>query len=433
MLTGRPPFRGTTALETLAQVMPGPPDPALAVRPGLPRDLETICLKCLDRGAGTPVPLGRGSWPRTCAATSRASRSAPVRSPPEDGCSSGRGDARGGGAGGLDRAGPGRHPGRRFLVELLADPPRRDARGGARTRAAEQATAAHIERARAEQQERIARRHWHGSQVKLAQQAWEAGHVELAQELLANERLEAGGGGLQGFEWSYLHRLCHRDFSLLWGHTAALYSLAVSADGRTLASCDLYGKILLHDLATGRARTASGSPVLSLSRAALRPGDTTRPPGQSEFSNVKIRDLLIGSEWTAPRSINGLVYLVGFAARRIVAKHLGPEPGRGTRTPVIAWSLAGLGSDRPGRLASGGRLPGVRVIGPVAGDGRSRRPLDPPQRRTGAPDHAGGNGEARYITWPSPAPAIAWLRLSAIAGAAIWETGSGRSGKSLGS
>ena len=48
-LTGRPPFRGETALETLDLVRSTDPIPLHRLRPGTPRELETICLKCLHK------------------------------------------------------------------------------------------------------------------------------------------------------------------------------------------------------------------------------------------------------------------------------------------------------------------------------------------------------------------------------------------------
>ena len=50
-LTGRPPFRGGTASETERQVLSDDPVPPSRLRTKIPRDLETICLKCLEKDA----------------------------------------------------------------------------------------------------------------------------------------------------------------------------------------------------------------------------------------------------------------------------------------------------------------------------------------------------------------------------------------------
>lgn len=49
LLTGRPPFRGATVLETLDQVKNTEPIPPSRLVPRLPRDIETIALKCLRK------------------------------------------------------------------------------------------------------------------------------------------------------------------------------------------------------------------------------------------------------------------------------------------------------------------------------------------------------------------------------------------------
>ncbi len=58
-LVGRPPFKGANAIETIALVKSTNPVRPSTLRAGFPKDLETICLKCLEKSTSDRYPSAK--------------------------------------------------------------------------------------------------------------------------------------------------------------------------------------------------------------------------------------------------------------------------------------------------------------------------------------------------------------------------------------
>ncbi|MFO0847304.1 MAG: protein kinase [Gemmataceae bacterium] len=229
LLTGRVPFPGDDPLAVLAAAAVREPPRPRRLNPAVPRDLEAICLKCLEK-----PPHRRYESARALAddlARLRAGRPVVARR-----------------VGAVAQAvrWAGRNPVVATLVGSLAATflagfglvtwKWREA-DGLWVTAESHRQDADREREAAEGHRRAARRNLYVANVRLAHRAIESGRLQQARQLL--DEAAAGRPGdedLRGFEWDYLDRLTRPPVLTLTGSTQQVLSVAASADGRRLAA-----------------------------------------------------------------------------------------------------------------------------------------------------------------------------------------------------
>jgi eukaryotic-like serine/threonine-protein kinase len=102
-------------------------------------------------------------------------------------------------------------------------------------------------------QRRLANRHLHAAQLRLASTALENGQLERGQDILHDQVKNAGEDDPRDFAWHVLWEQATRQIAPLYGHEREVRALAMSPDGRTLASGDDVGVVRLWDLRTGSA------------------------------------------------------------------------------------------------------------------------------------------------------------------------------------
>jgi WD40 repeat protein/serine/threonine protein kinase len=300
LLTGRPPFRAENPLDTILQVVGNEPLPPSRLQPKLPRDLETICLKCLQK-----APAKRYASAGALADDlQRFLDNQPIQARPTPAWERLAKWAR-------------RRPAVAALTLLSAviaavgfalvtwQWRKADA---AHTRAENARTGEERQRRQAEDALREANVNLYFNHVALADREWHAGNAGRAEELL-----DACPAELREWEWDYLKRLCHSDllsvsYPVNNGYGSAI---AYSPDGRYLATPgDGTGLLLLDAAGREVVRTFPGHGfrvacvAFSPDGRRLASGSLEEDEGKGE---LKVWDVADGREvFTLPAGHGGV-------------------------------------------------------------------------------------------------------------------------------
>jgi WD40 repeat protein len=142
----------------------------------------------------------------------------------------------------------------------LADAREDERRSADRARAAEAAARLKADRANADllaAQEAL-RRTVYATRSNLALAAWDNNDVGRLRSLLDLLRAQPGEPDLRGWEWRYLWQLAHEDRFALRAQESVFLDAAFSPDGQTLAGLEKNGLIQLWDRHTGRLLRTAG-------------------------------------------------------------------------------------------------------------------------------------------------------------------------------
>jgi WD40 repeat protein/tRNA A-37 threonylcarbamoyl transferase component Bud32 len=300
-LTGQTPFTAETPLEVLRQVRETEPPRPSSITPGLNRDLETICLKCLEKDAAKRY----GSAEALADDLDRWLRGEPILARP---------------VGQMERLWRWcrRNPavagltGTVVLLLVTATAVAVSFVLYQRQANRDLANEKQLADAKAEEADRnaiLANRRAYISDMRLLRDVWLRNDIGRARDLLAAQLpTMAGGEELRGWEWYWWNRVLHNEKLTLRGHAEAVTSVVFSPDGKRLASASRDGAVKVWDAASGQETlTLNGCTSVAFSP------DGKRLASASEDKTVKVSDAVTGQELLTLKGHTGWVLSVAFS------------------------------------------------------------------------------------------------------------------------
>ncbi len=281
LLTGRPPFKGETALETVMKARSQAPAAPRNMAADVDPDLETICLKCLEKepserytsAAALADDLERWLAGRPIQAREVSVRERLVKWSQRQPLLAGAAGTIGVACVALLILGGflwQNAEQRANAVQSLNVAQMKLERIETQRRTAEQQLtqaetrtdkAQHAAQKAQQQLDRTRREAVHtlyAADMLLLHAAWEGENLTAVSDLLSRYENLSGQEDVRGFEWHYLNRQLH-GARLSWreapeeiGSPGSILGMAISPDGKTLATAQMGNKLKLWNLADGR-------------------------------------------------------------------------------------------------------------------------------------------------------------------------------------
>jgi WD40 repeat protein len=373
LVTGRPPFQAATPVDTVLQVKSDDPVSPRRLNAAVDRDLETICLKCLEKepsaryGSAAALALdlrrflsGQPILARPLSSSERAWKWV-RRKPVVSSLAALIVLVSALGLGGVIAQWR-----EAVIARQVAES--ETIRAKSQTELAEASLKGAVNaRAEEKKQRELADQRLYDARMTLVQRNWEDGDAELVQQGL-DEQLPANQGGIdrRGFEWFYWHRLISSGHTTLKGHQGGVLSVAFSFDGKWIASAATDQTVKLWDATAAKEvqKLSGGGSTLAFSADSRQLVLAGRSDGA-----VKVWDIAADREVASHGARPGQVVSVALSqdARRLLAgNHDGTlslwDSGTGREGRVLKGHVVSVSSvafSRDGsRFASGG-LDGV--------------------------------------------------------------------------